>query len=287
VKTLDENRWLLIRGLFGARERFLRLFRTYERRVLRHAKNAGVDRRNLRLTWAEVRRLLDFQSLEDIRDEDLEPLKEVAHDLFRSLDSTDKLDILVSQIYHEISILKEEHYTFKEDFLERDAAAYDRLYGEIKQFYPARLRHVRGLFDRARRRLERILPGMMEGSIVVRSLYLFGGDLVGSAYRDGLVGLYRKAYPGEGEARGFLAAARSFRQGGFLDTAAEALEQARQAVLGKDRRKRTALAQDLAEERAVLEREIAVRNGIPETAATPAKRRAKPRKRKRGATGVA
>ena len=67
MKTLDENRWLLIRGVFQARSRFMELFRDYERRVLRHSREADVDRRNLRLSWAELRKLLDFQALEQQR----------------------------------------------------------------------------------------------------------------------------------------------------------------------------------------------------------------------------
>jgi hypothetical protein len=226
VKTLDENRWLLIRGLFSARDRFSSLFRAYERRVLRHSRRAEVDRRYLRLDWSELRELIDFHSLEKLRDEHLHELKEVAHDLFRSEDSTDPLDSLIAQIYHEISILKEEHYTLKEDHLAKDAEAYGRLYREVKEYYPNRLRHIRGLFDKARRRLERILPTLVEGSIVVRSLYLFGPELFRSAYRDGLAGLYRKAYPEGGEARGYLEAARSFRRAGFQDHARQSLAMA-------------------------------------------------------------
>jgi hypothetical protein len=253
VKTLDENRWLLIRGVFQARSRFMELFRDYERRVLRHSREADVDRRNLRLSWAELRKLLDFQALEQLRDELLEELKEVAHDLFRSADSTDKLDSLIAQIYHEISILKEEHYTLKEDYLEKDSEAYDRLYREVKEYYPSRLRHIRGLLDRARRRLERILPEMMEGSIVVRSVFLFGEEMLGSAYRDGLDGFYRKAYPDEGEVRGYLTAARSFRRGSFFDLASRALAEARRALKRSDSTLDTArLRKDLRAESSAL-----------------------------------
>jgi hypothetical protein len=230
VKTLGENRWLLIRDLFRSRDRFLQLFRRYERRVLAHSRKAEVDRTDLRLAWADLRSLLDFQELGLLRDELLEELKEVSHELFRSEDSTDPLDSVISQIYHEISILKEEHYTLKDDYLEKDVKAYGRLYREVKEYYPNRLRHIRGLFDKARRRLERILPSLLEGAIVIRSLFLFGEEVVGSAYRDGLAGLYRKAYPERGEVMGYLVAARSFRRGGFVARAGDAIGRAREAL---------------------------------------------------------
>ncbi len=230
MKTLDENRWLLIRDLFRGRNRFLQLFRRYERRVLAHSRAAAVDRTALRLAWADLRSLLDFSELEQLRNDLLEELKEVAHDLFRSADSTDPLDSVIAQIYHEISILKEEHYTLKDDYLQKDAKAYGRMYREVKEYYPNRLRHIRGLFDKARRRLERILPTLLEGTIVVRSLYLFGEEIVGGAYREGLVGLYRKAYPEHGEIEGFLTVGGSFRRGGFFTHAEEALGRAREAL---------------------------------------------------------
>jgi hypothetical protein len=230
LKTLDENRWLLIRGLFVSRDRFLRMFRTYERRVQAHSRKLAVDRSRLDLPWTELRMLLDFEALEQIRDDLLEELKEVAHDLFRSIDSTDPLDSYIAQIYHEVSILKEEHYGLEEEYLEKDAKAYERLHEEVKDSFPNRLRHIRDLFVKCRRRLERILPSMMEGSIVIRSLYLFGDDIFRAAYRDGLVGIYRKAYPEEGEVRGFYEAALSFRRGGFDDLAKAAIEKAHKAA---------------------------------------------------------
>jgi len=256
VKTLDENRWLLIRDLFRGRNRFQKLFRRYERRVLAHSREADVDRMDLRLAWADLRSLLDFHELESLRDELIEELKQLSHDLFRTSDSTDPLDSVISQIYHEISILKEEHYTLKDDHLKRDVKGYERLYREVKEYYPDRLRHIRGLFDTARRRLERILPTMIEGTIVVRSLYLFGDELLGNAYRDGLAGLYRKAYPGQGEVKGYLTAAISFRRGGFFRRAGEALEKARTALRRRPKGpEKSALRRQIRAEFAAIEEE--------------------------------
>jgi hypothetical protein len=269
LKTLDENRWLLIRGLFVSRDRFLRMFRTYERRVQAHSRKLAVDRTRLDLPWTELRSLLDFDVLEQIRDEFLEELKEVAHDLFRSIDSTDILDSYIAQIYHEVSILKEEHYGLEEEYLENDAKAYERVHEEVKDSFPSRLRHIRDLFVKCRRRLERIIPAMMEGSIVIRSLYLFGDEIVGAAYRDGLVGLYRKAYPEEGEVRGYYDAAQSFRRGGFDELAKSAIEKAhtaaarggRGAALTKLRRQIRAERQALANVSANPDRMASIAHG--------------------------
>ena len=57
--------------------------------------------------------MLEFKSLESLRDDYIQELKDLCHDVFRTADRTDPLDRYVSDIFHEVSILKEEHYTVK------------------------------------------------------------------------------------------------------------------------------------------------------------------------------
>ncbi len=228
--SIDENRWYLIRDFFRARESFQSLFRRYEERVLRLSREQKVDRADLRIGWEELRDLIGFRALEHLQANELAPLKDVSHRLFRTPDATDKFDTIASQIYHEISILKEEHYALKEDHLAYDEAAYGRLFAEVSVYYPKRLRHIRGLFLKARRRLERLLPTLVDGRIAIRSVYLFSEKLFKRAYRDGLDGFYRKAYPEGGVVRGYVDASVAFRAGGFVELADEALGHARRGL---------------------------------------------------------
>ena len=226
----DEYRWYLIRDFFHARDRFHLIFRRYEERVLRLSRQMNVDRTKLRIPWERLRELIGFRSLSELQGAELDHLMWVSQKLFRTPDSTDKLDTLVAQIYHEVSILKEEHYTLKGDALAFDEEAYGRLFAEVSEYYPKRLRHIRTLFIKARRRLERIVPDLMEGPIVIRSIYLFADELFRRAYRDGLAGFYRKAYPNGGAVEGFLVVSTAFRQGRFDDLADQALDRARSAL---------------------------------------------------------
>jgi hypothetical protein len=55
---------------------------------------------------------------------------------------------------HEVSILKEEEWTLREQAGSEDPKEYERYYREVNFYYPKRLKHVRNLYGRARKRLE-------------------------------------------------------------------------------------------------------------------------------------
>ena len=88
----------------------------------------------------------------------------------------------------------------------------------------------------------------MEHRIVMRSLFLFGDELLDGNYRHGLKGLYRKVYPDLGEARGFAEVGASFLESGFEDEARDAFERSRAALKVRRRRRDEAKARDLLEE---------------------------------------
>lgn len=228
-----ELKWQLLRLFFRSRRAFLEIFERYEERVLSFCELMKTHRSRLKLDADDLLSLVDFKSLETLRDREILTLKETAHELFRKPDETDRLDHYISTIYHELSILKEEHYTLKEEFLHYEQSEYDRFFREVSEFYPKRLRHIKNLYGKALRRLEDLLPAMCREKIVVRSLYLFGEELLRDGYRGGLARLYRKMYPEFGEAEGWAAAGASFLDAGFRERAAEAYVMAEGALSRK------------------------------------------------------
>lgn len=217
----EERRWLLIRNFLSSWKRFLGIFEEYERRVKGLSDRYKTQRARLRLSPDDLASLIDFRALEDLRDREVSLLREISHDLFRSPDATDRFDHHVSIIYHELSALKEEHYTLREEFVREERIEYDLLYREVNQYYPKRLGHIRNLYQKADRRLRQLLPGMAEDRVLVRSTYLFGADLVAGLYPGGLAEFYAAMYPG-GALEGYAAAGDSFRDSGFLAEAEEA-----------------------------------------------------------------
>jgi hypothetical protein len=225
VRTLttdpEERRWLLLRSFYSSWKRFQGLFEEYERRVREFSERYKTERSRLRLSPDDLASLIDFRALEDLRDREVSLLREISHDLFRSPDATDRFDHHVSIIYHELSALKEEHYTVREEFVREQRIEYERFYREVNQYYPKRLGHIRTLYLKADRRLRRILPDMAGDRVLVRSAYLFGEGLLEGLYRGGLGELYESMYPG-GAVEGYAAAGDSFRESGFREEAAGA-----------------------------------------------------------------
>lgn len=217
----EERRWLLIRNFLSSWKRFLGIFEEYERRVKGFSDRYKTERSKLRLSPDDLASLIDFRALEDLRDREVSLLREISHDLFRSPDATDRFDHHVSIIYHELSALKEEHYTLREEFVREERIEYDLLYREVNQYYPKRLGHIRNLYEKADRRLRQLLPGMATDRVLVRSTYLFGADLLDGLYPGGVAEFYAAMYPG-GASEGYAAAGDSFREAGFLAEAEEA-----------------------------------------------------------------
>jgi hypothetical protein len=113
---------------------------------------------------------------------------------------------------------------------------------------------VKNLYQKALRRLEEMLPEMAGERIVVRSLYLFGKELLHGAYRGGLDGLYAHMYPELGEVGGYATAGRSFLESGFTEEALQAFRQALESYRRKRRRRKDPAVAALAAE---IEAEVA------------------------------
>ncbi len=219
----EERRWTMVRTFYRSFQAFHALFDAYERRVDAFVTMYAADRRDIKLAPDELRSLFDSNALSALRDNELTQLKGAAHRLFRGLDAPDPFDSHVTNIYHEVSILKEEHWTVLEDVMRADRRAYDRYYREVNVYYPRRLRHVRNLYGKAKRRLESVLlPAFSRNKIMVRSVYLFGARLVQGVYEGGLEEFYAYMYPNGGALTGYTLAADSFLDGGFREEASEA-----------------------------------------------------------------
>jgi hypothetical protein len=225
--------WDLVEAFFEAQRQYQRVYSNYETRVLAHAEQQAVDRHQLRLEAEEVSKLLDFERLGELRSGPLERTKEISHALFRSKGRTHKFDRYVSEVFHELSILREEQYkvsTFAETYRrENELAAYESILDEVHEDFPRRVNNIWGLFQRAQLSLEAVLRTRTRDPIYLRSLFLFGDELFQSHYRRGRTGHCWRVFDC-GPAEADLMAARSLAHAGFRAKALQALDQAIQAA---------------------------------------------------------
>jgi len=212
----------VIRLHFTSRHAFQEVYRDYEARVKRLVGERGIPRDKLELSPGETTRLFDTVRLETLLREQVGPLREASHALFREEDLAELYDSDASKIFHELSILKEEHLSVRDFPRAKGGREFARLFVEVSSYYPQRLRRVRDLYVRAQKRLEALLGGMRDDAIVLRSCMLFREELWPDDPVGGLARLLGRMFLDEGGALpGFLAIARSFFKGAFFEQAAE------------------------------------------------------------------
>ncbi|MCA8962567.1 MAG: hypothetical protein KDC38_18710 [Planctomycetes bacterium] len=217
--------WTIVERFYRTHHLYASQYEAYESKVAEYVEKLQTPRDRIRLPADELSRLLQFKQLERIRDRFLLPLKDACHALFRRDHSTDVLDRLVNDIFHEISILKEEHYnvlTYAVNPESRvDREEQKSILDEVHEMFPIKVHRLRHLFDLARNRMERILSKHKSDAVLVRSLFLNRSAFVAKADPAGLIYFYRWMYGSDRPFEGYRVAADSFFDAGFFGQAAE------------------------------------------------------------------
>jgi len=245
--------WEIIELHYRSRRAFERIFNAYETRVAALVDERGIARDEIRLTADETRLLFDTPQLRELLTVLLEPLREASHSYFRDSDIAEPYDSTVSRIYHELSILKEEHLSVRDWPKDGGNREFDRLFREVSEYYPQRLRRVRDLFGRATERLEVLLPSFQENRIVLRSTYLFREGLWPEETSAALIHFLDRMFVEEGASHGFLQIARSFFKAGFFEESAECARLGA-AAGGRQAQARSSRARELRETISDLDR---------------------------------
>lgn len=231
--TFGATTWDLIEAFCEAQRQYQRVYSNYETRVLAHAEQQAVDRHQLRLEASEVSKLLDFVKLGELRNGPLLRTKAISHSLFRTKGHTHKFDRYISEIFHDLSILREEQYkvsTFAEDYKrDNELASLESLLDEVHEDFPRRVHNIWGLFQRAQLSLETVLRPHSNDPVYLRSLFLFGEQVLRHAYRQGRFAHCWRIFD-RGPAEADYLAAKSFAHAGFKAKALTALENALSAV---------------------------------------------------------
>ena len=226
-QELGHSIWTIVELFYRSLLVFRELLESYEQKVLEFARLRNTPREDLRLDSRDLAGLLDLKKLERLRDDYIHQLKDLCHLVFRGQDQTDLLDRHVSDIFHEISILKEEHYNVKTyaPLYERDAQVEElqHILDEAHSLFPRNVSHIHHLFEQASKSMEKHLPSARNLPIFLRSLYLSRDDFVAQAYPRGLLDFYELMYP-LGPVEGFYSVASSFYHSGFMEEAREAAD---------------------------------------------------------------
>ncbi len=245
--------WSVLHLHFESRRSLHAIFREYEARVARLVKERGQPREDIKLTASATQDLFDTWRLKELFDGHIGPLHNASRALFRSAAEVDPYDSYISRVFHELAILLEEHLSVREFPRTGGARPFARLFREVSEYYPQRLRRMKELFARAQKRLIEILPGFAGDTIVLRSCFLFREEMWPDNPKSGLTRFLTNMFPEQGAAEGYHRVARSFFKAGFFDEA-EQCARLGAASLGKEAQARSSHAQKVRETISELDR---------------------------------
>ncbi|HIC23406.1 MAG TPA: hypothetical protein EYO84_08270 [Planctomycetes bacterium] len=227
--TAGSLAWRVVERFYCARQVFSSVHDRYEQIVHSYVEKFDQPREEIRLAPRELVELLSTQDLEKLRDQYLMPLKQACHRLFRTEVSTDFLDRLVNDIFHELSILKEEHYnvlTYDVDDAarnsdpERDLQLEQKaVLDEVHNMFPQKVHRIAHLFDVGTSALEALLHRWKQDPVLIRSLFLQRDQFVKESYEDGLCHFYRLMYGEQNAWQGYRIVGDSFLASGFVSHA--------------------------------------------------------------------
>ncbi len=230
--------WRIVERFYRSRFHFLRIHDRYEALVAEYVERYGSPREEIRLLPRELSALLSYKELEVLRDDYVLPLKDACHALFRTRDTTEFLDRVVNDIFHELSILKEEHYNVLTYEAQLDAGGLPAsppgkalareqraVLDEVHDVFPQKVHRLRHLYAVALKSLERLLPKYQDDVVLIRSLFLHRDRFVARAYERGLVRMYELMYGEDRVVEGYRAVGDSFYHAGFYHFAMLCYEQ--------------------------------------------------------------
>ncbi len=243
--------WRILERFYRSRFHFLRIYDRYEELVAGYVEQLGIPREQIRLQPQELSQLLSYKELEVLRDEFLQPLKDACHALFRTRDTTEFLDRVVNDIFHELSILKEEHYnvlTYEAESRESNADSgldeddssrsgeivreQQAVLDEVHDVFPQKVHRLHHLFEVALQRFEAILPNYSDNQVLIRSLFLHRDRFVSQAYERGLVDFYELMYGEKRIFEGYKMVGDSFYRSGFYEFSVLCFDEGEQYLQG-------------------------------------------------------
>ncbi len=219
----QNNSWHLLETFFISFSYFNNLekkYRTHVTDLTKAVKSSDSLPADLLLEF------IDVELLNSLRDNYLVRLRKIAHDEFRRKKIVERFDVYISEIFHEVSILKEQKYIL-EHYLQRKNQLYPEMLKQLLQqtlqLFATKMEHVKVLYCNAQSRLEEILPIFRFDDFFLRSLFLKGDKCLKDFYKKPIIELLAFMFEQGGSTKGIVATSCSFCLGGFYEQAKDVL----------------------------------------------------------------
>lgn len=233
---MQELLWEIVENFYAAFRLFHGQYQEYESRINTFSDTKKIARESLNrhLSREEVVTLLDYDLLQKLRDEHLEPMQKMLHQFTQDLTPKNLLLDYVRDIFYETAVLKDACHKLTVSAPQyrelADEEEYKVILEEVHTFFPVKMKHLFQLFRKARRELEKLIVHHRDSAIIARCLYLFGEQLIAPVYEEGMQFFWQKIYPDYNILELFTRVAFSFHKAGFYELAREAAGKAQQAL---------------------------------------------------------
>lgn len=220
--TIPEQKiWFLVELFLSAKAYYFEnIHRNYESQVIQLSQLMEKDRRELRLNPEELSVLINFLDLKTLRDNILAPLRNISHEIFRNSKTFEPFDTYVSELFHEMSILKDVYLQLSQisqTFQQFDPEEIQAIVDDVHDQFPQKTRHIYHIFNKAFLRLQKILPDYRDNIFLLRCAFFEEKEL----FQKGILSLdefYRILFDGEA-AWGYYYVAKSFYDSLFYSQA--------------------------------------------------------------------
>ena len=179
---------------------------------------------------------LDTKELAQLRDTYLIDLRELSHAEFRGRKKMERFDIYISEIFHEVSILKEQKFILEHYFQRKDQMypeMINQMLSQTYELFETKMEHVKVLFNSAKSRLEEIAPTYRNDDFILRTLYLKGAKEFQEFYKDPVKNILDLMFIEGGYSEGYLAIACSFCSGGFFEQGQKVISEIKKEEIKK------------------------------------------------------
>ena len=255
-QLMEKLLWEMMEYFYSAWTLFHQEHQTFLRRIqeLQTQKQIKNTKRLMKsLSLAELANLVPYESFKDLLEQQIRPLRKLSDQFKRNTYSNTDcsysyFDEYLANLYHGLSILQSEGYQWGLKILDcmegptkstrskQEEEQEQKMFAHFKENLLPKMQSFKKLFDAARAEIEKLIYFHKDSSILLRSLYFFGQEIIGPSYgpdpEKGFLEFIKKIYAPDHILELYTRVGYSFISSGFFDEARKTVKQA-QAFLDK------------------------------------------------------
>ncbi len=233
-QNLEEILWKILENFCTGLHIFNTLFQEFEEKVNNLCSEKQIPRKELRdaLTIDDWIMLVNLGKLKNLLDQYLSPLKKLLQQLrqnsyYNPEFSCGIFESHISDLYYNLGSLYSESYHFSSQafaYLERPSNPKDTAFlpKKISETLFKKMERLKECFAFAKEELEILIRQHKEKTIILRSLFLFGEEILNPIYENGFSEFIHKIYIPDHLFELYVRAAHSFLSSGFPKEALKA-----------------------------------------------------------------